>query len=51
MMRLRAFRFKWTGAGRHYQPGIPRRHDNRSRIDAFGLFTGQIGYAWNNALL
>ncbi len=24
---------------------------NRSRIDAFGLFTGQIGYAWNNALL
>lgn len=25
--------------------------DNRSRIQAFGLFTGQIGYAWNNALL
>jgi outer membrane immunogenic protein len=24
---------------------------NRSRIDAFGLFTGQIGYSWNNALL
>ena len=24
---------------------------NRSRIDSFGLFTGQIGYAWNNALL
>lgn len=24
---------------------------NRSRIDAFGLFTGQIGYAWNNTLL
>ena len=24
---------------------------NRTRIDAFGLFTGQIGYAWNNALL
>jgi outer membrane immunogenic protein len=23
---------------------------NRSRIDAFGLFTGQIGYAWNTAL-
>jgi outer membrane immunogenic protein len=22
-----------------------------SRMDAFGLFTGQIGYAWNNALL
>jgi outer membrane immunogenic protein len=24
---------------------------NRTRINAFGLFTGQIGYAWNNALL
>jgi outer membrane immunogenic protein len=24
---------------------------NRSRLDAFGLFTGQIGYAWNNTLL
>ena len=24
---------------------------DRSKIDAFGLFTGQIGYAWNNALL
>ena len=22
-----------------------------SRIDSFGLFTGQVGYAWNNALL
>jgi outer membrane immunogenic protein len=24
---------------------------DRSRIDAFGLFTGQIGYAWNTTLL
>ena len=24
---------------------------NQSRIDAFGLFTGQVGYAWNNALV
>ena len=24
---------------------------NRSKIEAFGLFTGQIGWAWNNALL
>jgi outer membrane immunogenic protein len=24
---------------------------NRSRIDAFGLFTGQVGYTWNNVLL
>jgi outer membrane immunogenic protein len=25
--------------------------DNYSNLDAFGLFTGQIGYAWNNVLL
>jgi outer membrane immunogenic protein len=24
--------------------------NNESKIDAFGLFTGQIGYAWNNVL-
>ena len=24
---------------------------NRSRIDAIGLFTGQVGYAWNSFLL
>jgi len=24
---------------------------DKSKIDAFGLFTGQVGYAWNNALL
>lgn len=24
---------------------------NRTKIDAFGLFTGRVGYAWNNALL
>ena len=24
---------------------------NRSKIDAFGLFTGQVGYAANNVLL
>jgi outer membrane immunogenic protein len=24
---------------------------NRSQMDAFGLFTGQVGYAWNNVLL
>jgi outer membrane immunogenic protein len=24
---------------------------NRSKIDGFGLFTGQVGYAWNNVLL
>jgi len=24
---------------------------SRSKMDAFGLFTGSVGYAWNNALL
>ena len=24
---------------------------NNSKIEAFGLFTGQVGYAWNNVLL
>ena len=24
---------------------------NRSQMNAFGLFTGQVGYAWNNVLL
>src|SRR6185369_7407076 len=24
---------------------------NATRVDAFGTFTGQIGYAWNNTLL
>lgn len=24
---------------------------NRTRIDAIGLFTGQVGYSWNNVLL
>jgi outer membrane immunogenic protein len=28
-----------------------RTDRNRSRIDTFGLFTGQVGYAWNNALV
>jgi outer membrane immunogenic protein len=30
--------------------GTPPFSD-RSRIDAFGLFTGQLGYSWNNLLL
>ena len=24
---------------------------NQTKIDAIGLFTGQVGYAWNNVLL
>jgi outer membrane immunogenic protein len=30
---------------------FPTEFRNQSRIDSFGLFTGQVGYAWNNALL
>jgi outer membrane immunogenic protein len=30
---------------------LPAFDTDRTRIDAFGLFTGQIGYAWNNTLL
>src|SRR6201993_3132408 len=26
-------------------------NSNNTKIDAFGLFTGQVGYAWNNVLL
>ena len=29
----------------------PARSPTASKIDAFGLFTGQVGYAWNNVLL
>src|SRR6266849_2929205 len=29
---------------------VPGDVTNRSRIDAFGLFTGQIGYAWGSTL-
>ena len=29
---------------------FPASVTNESKIDAFGLFTGQVGYAGNNAL-
>jgi outer membrane immunogenic protein len=29
----------------------PAGNSIRSKMDAFGLFTGQVGYAWNNTLL
>jgi outer membrane immunogenic protein len=32
-------------------PSIQLIARNESKVDAFGLFTGQVGYAWNNALL
>ena len=41
----------WADFSRHErQPSCPASQ-NRTKIDAFGLFTGQVGYAWNNALL
>ena len=41
-----------TSSGSQRQPQFFRAPSpTRSRIDAFGLFTGQIGYAFNNALL
>ena len=33
------------------QPVLLPAITNSSKIDAFGLFTGQIGYAWNNVLV
>ena len=30
---------------------VPGDAVSRTRVGAFGLFTGQIGYSWNNALL
>jgi outer membrane immunogenic protein len=32
-------------------PSILFADTNNSKIEAFGLFTGRVGYAWNNALL
>lgn len=41
----------WAGLrGRNTSVAFPA-FSNDSRIDAFGLFTGQVGWAWNNALL
>ncbi|MBI5320714.1 outer membrane beta-barrel protein [Bradyrhizobium sp.] len=37
--------------GSNVNPAIANVVDNTTRIDAFGLFTGQIGYAFNNVLL
>ena len=38
--------FKGSNTSLFFGPGF----DNQTRIDAFGLFTGQVGYAWNNVL-
>jgi len=26
-------------------------YTNQTKVDAIGLFTGQVGYAWNNVLV
>ncbi|WP_314961629.1 outer membrane protein [Bradyrhizobium cosmicum] len=36
--------------GDNISPTAPGQQDS-TRIDAFGLITGQVGYAWNNVLL
>src|SRR5215475_2718364 len=38
--------FKGSNASLFYGTALT----NESKIDAFGLFTGQVGYAWNNVL-
>jgi outer membrane immunogenic protein len=38
--------FKGSNASVFF-PGV----NNQTKIDAIGLFTGQVGYAWNNVLL
>ena len=35
---------------RHRTPAASFRRDNQTKIDAIGLFTGQVGYAWNTVL-
>ncbi|MBR1124630.1 outer membrane beta-barrel protein [Bradyrhizobium lablabi] len=39
--------FKGSNASLFFAPGAAI---NRTKVDAFGLFTGQVGYAWNNFL-
>jgi outer membrane immunogenic protein len=36
-------------SGDHVSAAFPLQR-NRAKIDAFGLITGQVGYAWNNVL-
>src|SRR5215469_5676515 len=38
--------FKGSNVSLFFGPG----NINQTKVDAFGLFTGQVGYAWNNVL-
>ena len=40
----------FTGSNTSLVFPAPLGQINRSKVDAFGLFTGQVGYAWNNVL-
>ena len=45
------FQGDWTGlSGSNASQAFPG-FTNKSRLNAFGLLTGQVGYSWNNALL
>jgi outer membrane immunogenic protein len=39
------------GSTANLNPAVEPFSGLGSRMDAFGLFTGQVGYAWNNALI
>jgi outer membrane immunogenic protein len=41
----------WADLSGSTQNALAAGNAVRSRTDAFGLFTGQVGYAWNNVLL
>jgi outer membrane immunogenic protein len=41
----------WTDLRGSNQSLVDPTFVNHSKLDAFGLFTGQVGYAWNNVLL
>jgi outer membrane immunogenic protein len=40
----------WAGLTGSNVNGIAAGHTDKTKVDAFGLLTGQAGYAWNNAL-
>jgi outer membrane immunogenic protein len=41
----------WADLSGSHVSGFDPTTSYHTKIDAFGLFTGQIGYAWNNVLL
>ncbi len=41
----------FRGSNTSLNLGFATAYTNRTKVDAFGLFTGQVGYAWNTFLL